>query len=191
MNQKTALIIAAGATVLMLAAAGAVVRIVSLQPTQAAAQAASTASPIATIAAPANDATAQQYKQLIEAANARIQTLKDENAALRKQLEAAQGNSEIAPAANTISAEDAAQAALNLAPGAQLLSTPELVDFRGITAYEVVLDAGTVYVDAASGQPIYAISARQRNRQQSQQTQPAPPNEQNDQNEPNEGGASS
>ena len=58
--------------------------------------------------------------------------------------------------------------------------TPELVNFQGATAYEVVLDAGTVYVDASSGQPIYAISARQRDRQRFEQ------NEQNEQHEQDE-----
>lgn len=189
MKQKTALFIAAGATTLTLLGAGAVVRIVSVQPQQAAAQAASTTSPIVTLAAPANDATAQQYKQLIEEANRRIQTLKDENATLRQQLEAAQGeDTTSAPAADTISADAAAQAALNLAPGAQLMSTPELVDFRGVTAYEVVLDAGTVYVDAASGQPIYAVSARQRNRQRFEQSEQP---EQQEEHEQQAEGASS
>jgi hypothetical protein len=36
------------------------------------------------------------------------------------------------------------------APGAKLLSPPELVSFRGTSAWEVVLDSGNVYVDAAS-----------------------------------------
>lgn len=192
MKQKPALIIAAGATVFTLALAGAAVRIASAQ--RAVARSSNAASPIATIAPPATDATALQYKQLIDEANARIQMLKDENASLRKQLETAKANAASAPAANTISADDAAQIALNLAPGAQLLSTPELVDFRGITSYEVVLDAGTVYVDAANGRPIYAISARQRAQQQQQQ--PVQPNNENEQNEEhhdeqNEGGASS
>jgi hypothetical protein len=171
MKQKPALIIAAGATVFMLVTAGGIVRIVSSQPKPAA------ASPSATVAAPASDATTQQYTKLIEEANKRIQTLKDENAALHKQLQTAQGSPVGAPAAGTISADDAAQAALNLAPSAQLMSTPALVNFRGVTAYEVVLDAGTVYVDASSGRPIYAISARQRNRQGAEQTQPAQPND--------------
>lgn len=184
MKQKPALIIAAGATVFTLALAGAAVRIGSAQPQRAVAQSSNTTSSVATIAPPTADATALQYKQLIDEANARIQALKDENASLRKQLETAKANAANAPAANTISADDAAQIALNLAPGAQLLSTPELVDFRGITSYEVVLDAGTVYVDAANGRPIYAISARQRAQQQQQQ-----PTQPNNENEPNEGSA--
>ncbi len=45
----------------------------------------------------------------------------------------------------------AAQIAMNAAPGTQLTKTPELVSFNGTVAYEVVLNQGTVYVDASSG----------------------------------------
>lgn len=185
MKQRTALIIAAGATAFMLVTAGAVIRTASSQPQRAVAQSVSTAAPVATIAVPTTDATALQYKQLIDEANSRIQQLKDENAKLRQELEQAKAGSNTAsstaPTAGQISAQDAAQAALNLAPGAQLMSTPELVNFQGTTAFEVVLDAGTVYVDANSGQPIYAISARQRDRQRFEHS------EQNEQNEHSEG----
>ena len=42
-----------------------------------------------------------------------------------------------------------------VAPGANLARTPELVNFQGGAAFEVVLDAGTLYIDAASGQVLY------------------------------------
>lgn len=51
----------------------------------------------------------------------------------------------------TISPDLAATIALNLLPDASVLRTPELVDFQGTLAYEVVLDRGTVYVDATNG----------------------------------------
>jgi|DewCreStandDraft_2_1066082.scaffolds.fasta_scaffold01154_14 hypothetical protein len=51
----------------------------------------------------------------------------------------------------TISPDLAATIALNLLPDASVLRTPELVDFQGTVAYEVVLDRGTVYVDATNG----------------------------------------
>lgn len=54
-----------------------------------------------------------------------------------------------------ISSQLAATIALNLAPGAQVLKSPELVNFQGVAAYEVSLDRGLVYVDASSGQVIY------------------------------------
>lgn len=170
MKQKTALIIAAGATAFMLVTAGAVVRTTTQA---AAAQSTAGATPAPTLAVPATDPNASQYQQLVNEANNRIQQLKDENAKLRTELEQSKaGNpasSASSPVAGQISADAAAQAALNLAPGAQLMSTPELVDFQGTTAYEVVLDAGTVYVDAGSGQPIYAIPTRQRNHRHSEE----------------------
>lgn len=49
----------------------------------------------------------------------------------------------------------AAQAALLAVPGARLLNPPELVNYEGTPAYEVLLDQGTVYVDAATGQVLY------------------------------------
>ncbi|MGB8645408.1 MAG: PepSY domain-containing protein [Anaerolineae bacterium] len=51
----------------------------------------------------------------------------------------------------TLSADAAAQIAMKAAPGAQLTRTPELVNYNGTVAYEVLLDQGTVYVDAGSG----------------------------------------
>jgi uncharacterized membrane protein YkoI len=59
-----------------------------------------------------------------------------------------------APAAPTyaVSADQASQIALGVAvPGASLTKTPELVSYEGKPAYEVVLDKGTVYVDAQTG----------------------------------------
>ncbi len=47
--------------------------------------------------------------------------------------------------------DQAAQIALNVVPGARLTRTPELVNFQGAVAYEVVLDQGNVYIDANSG----------------------------------------
>jgi uncharacterized membrane protein YkoI len=62
-----------------------------------------------------------------------------------------------APPAPTypISPDMAATIALNAVPGATLTRQPELVDFQGAVAYEVILDRGAVYVDATSGQVLY------------------------------------
>lgn len=54
-----------------------------------------------------------------------------------------------------VSADAAAAIALGAAPGAQLTRAPELISFQGAVAYEVVLDRGTLYVDANSGQILY------------------------------------
>jgi uncharacterized membrane protein YkoI len=54
-----------------------------------------------------------------------------------------------------ISPETAAAIALGAAPGTTLSRVPELVSFQGMVAYDVLLDRGTVYVDATSGQILY------------------------------------
>ena len=59
-----------------------------------------------------------------------------------------------APAAPTyaVSPDQAAQIALGVAaPGANLTKAPDLVSYEGKPAYEVVLDKGSVYVDAQTG----------------------------------------
>jgi uncharacterized membrane protein YkoI len=58
-----------------------------------------------------------------------------------------------------VSPDIAMAIALNSAPGATLTRQPELVDFQGIIAYEVLLDRGAVYVDANSGQVLYNAAA--------------------------------
>jgi uncharacterized membrane protein YkoI len=62
-----------------------------------------------------------------------------------------------APAVPTyaISPDAATAIALGATPGTILTRAPELVSFQGIVAYEVLLDRGTVYVDANSGQILY------------------------------------
>ncbi|MFN8441695.1 MAG: PepSY domain-containing protein [Caldilineaceae bacterium] len=50
-----------------------------------------------------------------------------------------------------LGSDEAAQIAQKLAPTAKLQGTPELVNFQGTVAYEVVLDQGKVYVDANNG----------------------------------------
>lgn len=50
-----------------------------------------------------------------------------------------------------LGSDEAAQIAQKLAPTAKLQGTPELVNFQGTVAYEVLLDQGKVYVDANNG----------------------------------------
>lgn len=47
--------------------------------------------------------------------------------------------------------QQAARIAQTTAPRARLSGTPELVNYNGTLAYEVVLDRGTIYVDANNG----------------------------------------
>lgn len=51
-----------------------------------------------------------------------------------------------------VSAQQASKIALTTVSGATLTQTPQLVNLQGTAAYEVVLDRGTLYVDAQSGQ---------------------------------------
>ena len=67
-----------------------------------------------------------------------------------------------------VSTDQARRIALAVAAGSALNGEPELVIFRGVAAYEVTLDRGVVYVDAATGAVLYnavasvqAISATQ------------------------------
>jgi uncharacterized membrane protein YkoI len=57
--------------------------------------------------------------------------------------------------ATALSAEQATAIALQAEPGAIVSRVAELVSFKGITAYEVGLDSGMVYVDANTGQLLY------------------------------------
>jgi hypothetical protein len=70
------------------------------------------------------------------------------------QAEAALPPQAAEPAA-AIDAITAARLGLSAAAGARLLRWPELVIFQGVRAYEVVLDQGAVYIDAASGAVLY------------------------------------
>jgi uncharacterized membrane protein YkoI len=51
--------------------------------------------------------------------------------------------------------QEAMSAAVIAVPGARILSIPELVDFQGTVAYEVILDLGTIYIDASNGAVLY------------------------------------
>ncbi len=60
----------------------------------------------------------------------------------------------------TLSPDLAAQVALNVVQGAALTRTPDLVDYQGTLAYEVLLDQGTVYVNANTGGILYNGAAQ-------------------------------
>lgn len=125
------------------------------------------------------------YQQRIQAANQQLQQAYDKQRELAAQLNeayqreqrlagalkqarqqpaqpAAQphqpaAQAEAAPAQPTfaVTPEVAAEIALGAAPRATLVRLPDLVNFQGAVAYEVVLDSGSVYVDANSGQVLY------------------------------------
>jgi hypothetical protein len=54
-----------------------------------------------------------------------------------------------------ISPDLAVGLALNLSPGSELKKWPELVDFRGTVAYEILLDHGPVYISATDAILLY------------------------------------
>lgn len=56
-----------------------------------------------------------------------------------------------------ISADSATRAALALFPGDNLAQPPELVNYKGKMAYEVVLGGAVVYVDAFTGQMVTSV----------------------------------
>jgi uncharacterized membrane protein YkoI len=63
-----------------------------------------------------------------------------------------------APIAVKLTPNQAAQIALRSTPRATLVRAPELVNFQGTVAYEVILNQGTVYVDANSGKILSAVA---------------------------------
>jgi len=97
-----------------------------------------------------------QYKARLEEANAALSA-----AYAQQQAAAAVQTSEptqpvveaLVPA--TISPQDALLVAAIAAPRAKVLRLPELVNYQGVVAYEITLDAGVLYVDANTGALLY------------------------------------
>jgi hypothetical protein len=148
MKQRSALIIAAGLTAFILVIVGGV----------AGANARLNAAAAPATLDPALQAQIQQremaYQQLVQQAN-------DQLTQAYKQLGAQQVQTQPAQSSTTypVSPDLAAALALNLIPGANLTRRPELVDFHGAVAYEVVLDRGTLYIDATSASLLYSSVA--------------------------------
>jgi hypothetical protein len=84
-----------------------------------------------------------EWQQLLAKANARLE-----------QADAAE-NTPAQSQSPDIGVLGAARAALLAVPGARLTRPPELVNYEGTPAYEVLFDQGPVYVDAAIGQVLY------------------------------------
>ena len=60
-----------------------------------------------------------------------------------------------------LTAEQATVLAKQQAPNALLQATPELVNYNGSAAYEVILDKGVTYIDANSGSVLNPIASNQ------------------------------
>ena len=154
MSQRTAFILAAVLTAFALVIGGAVAGR-AIEPAAPEAPAAEVTEPTAIVPQPETQADLQQvlaereaaYQELIRQANERLQQAYDQQ---QSQVAAT-----AAAPAYPVTPDQAANIALQAAPGAVLLSQPELVNFQGVMAYEVALDQGLVYVDATTGQILY------------------------------------
>lgn len=174
MNQRNAFLIATAVTAFALVLVGAVASRAAVLNAAPAPQdtPAPTADPSATF-----DPTAQAqidereaaYRALIDQANQELQQA-------YALLEAASGRqatgtpaspsttADPASSGHAVSVDRATSIALAAVPGAKLTRWPELVLFQGVTAYEVTLDRGVLYVDANTGQVLHngvAASATQ------------------------------
>ena len=161
MSQRTKLGIAAAITAFVLVLLGGLVsqlsRAADLAPTAAATEALDPPA-AATTLDPAIEALIQEreaaYQTALAEANRRLEEANRQIAAANARL--AETSAPEAPAAqvtpnDTISAEQAQQLALAAAPGGVLAKPAELVSYQGALAYEVILDRGTLYIDAQSG----------------------------------------
>ncbi|GAB4206047.1 MAG: hypothetical protein OHK0022_32740 [Roseiflexaceae bacterium] len=130
MSQRTMLMLATGLTAFVLVVVGAL--------------ASGQFAPAATPAIGRDQAAAADP-------NAGAQTLPEQPDPRAAPTEQAQQPAQPTTSGYPVTPEQAAQAALAVLPGAQLLAPAELVDAQGIAAYEVRLDQGTLYVAATSG----------------------------------------
>ncbi|MGA9191857.1 MAG: hypothetical protein WBZ24_09000 [Anaerolineales bacterium] len=152
MNPKWTLLFAGGLTAFVLVVVGAVAG-------RAAAQG---ANPIQepTAIDPSIQAQLDQrdaaYQKTIDQANQQLEQAYQEIATLQAQVApTATETSGSIEDSYPISAELAVGLALNLSPGAKLKKWPELVDFQGTVAWEVILDKGTMYLDATNAILLY------------------------------------
>lgn len=121
------------------------------------------------------DVRLKEANARIEQANSRIQQLQSTataasaaqtnpsqqtiaNAAGEHEAEANESESnEGNDAAAAITPQQAARIALRAARGTHLMQTPSLVNVDGRTVYQVLLDAGTLYLDSRSGEILAAV----------------------------------
>jgi len=141
MSQRTGLIMAVLLTAFILVVGGALVGRTT-QPEK---------SPIETAAIQQSAAV----QQLMERESAYQDLTRQANERLQQAYAKLQAQATATSPAYLFSPEQAANIALQLAPGAVLLNVPELVDFQGAMAYKVSLNTGLVYIDANSGQVLF------------------------------------
>lgn len=148
MRHRTVLILSAGLTAFLLVVVGAVAALATQGASGAAAAPTATLDPAieAQLAARERD-----YQKALQEANTQLQAAYDKIEELQGGTPTESAQTELYP----ISPELAVGLALNLSPGAKLLKWPDLVDFRGTAAYEIVLDSGPIYISATDAVLLY------------------------------------
>ena len=174
MTQRNALLISAVLAAFLLAVLGGLAATL-LQPTAPPPAADDPTVAGAVAAAPALDpAREAAYQQALADAQAQLLEANRRLAEANAQLEAAPIPPPTTappapvptdpPAAPTyaVSAERAGQLARAVVPGATLRGPPDLVSYQDVPAYEVLLDQGTIYIDATTGRVLYnnALASR-------------------------------
>lgn len=165
MTQRTMLIIAAGLTAFVLVLVGGLAN--RLSSGTAMVPTATTASAPAQATEGTLDPTVEAlirereaaYQQALAEANSRLEQANQQLAEMAQQTVPAAEQAvttapavapAVAPVTYAVTPEQAQQLALERVPGATLIRTPEVVSYQGVAAYEVVLDQGTLYLDAQS-----------------------------------------
>ena len=153
MNQKTAFTIAAALTAFILVIGGAIAGRM-IQP--AAASAAPNSAELQTLL---TQREAEYQARLNEANQALAAAYAAQNLPAAADSAAFAVQQPAAPLA-ALAPQDALTLALAVVPNGISLSAPELVDFQGVTAYEVSLAQGLVYIDANTGGLLYNGAAQ-------------------------------
>lgn len=99
------------------------------------------------------------YNELLQQANAQIEKANADLQAMQNKLDEmqkSQGKTSPASASVSVSPAQAHEIAQKVAdPGQQATGVPDLVEFEGKPAYEVVFPKGSIYVDAMSGAVLF------------------------------------
>ncbi len=99
-----------------------------------------------------------EYQQMLQQANQQIEKANTDLQAMQKHITQLQGQQGAAQtdASTAISADQANEIAHRAVdPGKVALKKPDLVNFQGKAAYEIVFDNGSVYVDAQSAEVLF------------------------------------
>lgn len=154
MSQRTVILIAAGLTAFLLVVGGAIAgQLVNPTATLAAPE-----EPVpGSVVSPGEAQTSPDVQGWMEREAAYQELIREANQKLEEAYAQQEAAAATVPAEATyaISAEQAAEIALQAVPWAKLLGPAELVDFQGVVAYEVALNVGMVYVDANTGDILY------------------------------------